>query len=79
MVEENILDYLFEWKNQCWSHEDIEVDPQLLSQCIITDSNSTVEDIEQLFQYELCAYPASLFDSSGLMRETDNPWLTNNI
>ena len=35
--------------------EDIEYDPQLVLQCIITVSNSTVEDIEQLFQYELRA------------------------
>ena len=35
--------------------KDIEVDPQLLFQCIITVSNSTVEDTEQLFQYELRA------------------------
>jgi len=35
--------------------EDIEVDPQLLFQFIITVSNNTVEYIEQLFQYELRA------------------------
>ena len=35
--------------------EDIEVDPQLLFQCIITISKSTVEVIEKLFQYELRA------------------------
>ena len=35
--------------------EDIEYDPQLMLQCIIKVWNSTVEDIEQLFQYELRA------------------------
>jgi len=35
--------------------EDIEVDPQLLFQYIITVSNSTVEYIKQLFHYELRA------------------------
>ena len=59
--------------------EDIDVDPQLLFQRIITVSNSTVEDVEDLFQYELCAYPAALFDSSGLMREADKPQLANAI
>ena len=33
--------------------EDIDVDPRLLFQRIITVSNSTVEDVEDLFQYEL--------------------------
>ena len=71
MVGEKNLDCLLFLKNQAVSTlgtiwninvrvEDIEVGPQLLFQCIITVSNSTVEDIEQLFQYELRA-GSSLF------------------
>ena len=63
MVGENILDYLFKQAvstlGSKWNInvgvEDIEVDPQLLFRCIITVSNNTIEDIEQLFQYELRA------------------------
>ena len=52
--------------------ESLQVDPQLLFQRLITAAmNSQLKScqIESVFKYELTTPPASLFDTSGLMRE----------
>ena len=43
--------------------EKIQVDPQLLFQRLTIDCHS-LDDMGAMFQYELCSYPTSLFDSS---------------
>ena len=35
--------------------------------------------LEDIFRYELCCYPSSLFDASGLFREANKPILADSI
>ena len=49
--------------------EEISIDPQLLFQGLISVSDDSMDDTEDLFRYELCSNPSALFDSSGLLRE----------
>ncbi|PIK53186.1 hypothetical protein BSL78_09896 [Apostichopus japonicus] len=48
--------------------DSIEVDPQLLFQRLLLASNGMYDDKAEIFRYELCSHPSSLFDTSGLMR-----------
>jgi len=48
--------------------ESISVDPQLLFQRLVTAARDLTEDTRDLFRYELCGHPSSLFEPSGLMR-----------
>ena len=43
----------------------VNIDPQLLFQRLLT-VRERCDDVTSLFQYELCAYPAALFESSSL-------------
>ena len=52
--------------------EPIQVDPQRLFQRITTTANTHFEDPSDIFKYELCCFPSSLFDSGGLLREAHN-------
>lgn len=52
--------------------EQVQIDPQLLFQRLITVVRSS-DEIEAVFKYELCSYPSSLFNSSLLLREADKP------
>ena len=52
--------------------EQVQIDPQLLFQRLITVMHSS-DELESVFKYELCSYPSSLFDSSLLLREADKP------
>ena len=56
-------------------HKEIQVDPQLLFQRLIAVRNYANEDVDVLFQHELCAVPASLFESNGLPRKANKPVL----
>ena len=59
-------------------NESINIDPQLLFQCLVS-IRDRYEDTEELFSYELCSYPASLFNTSLLPREARKPELTNTL
>ncbi|KAG1667442.1 hypothetical protein GQR58_018429 [Nymphon striatum] len=48
--------------------EDVQVDPQLLFQRLILASKSS-ENMQGIFKYELCSYPAALFDSSLMLQQ----------
>ncbi|KAG1672542.1 hypothetical protein GQR58_015942 [Nymphon striatum] len=48
--------------------EDVQVDPQLLFQRLILASKSS-ENMQGIFKYELCSYPAALSDSSLMLRQ----------
>jgi len=52
--------------------EQVQVDPQLLFQRLITVAQ-TAEELESAFKYELCSYPPALFDSSLQLREAHKP------
>ena len=45
--------------------EHVNIDPQLLFQRLLTVTERC-DDVTSLFQYELCTYPAALFESSSL-------------
>ena len=45
--------------------EHVNIDPQLLFQRLLT-VRDRCDDVTSLFQYELCTYPAVLFESSSL-------------
>ena len=45
--------------------EHVNIDPQLLFQRLLT-VRGRCDDVTSLFQYELCTYPAALFESSSL-------------
>lgn len=49
-------------------NEYVQVDPQLLFQCVILFLQTDRNDLEVLFQYELCSYSPDLFDQSLFMR-----------
>ena len=46
-------------------------DPQLIFQRIIKVACRMTENIGRQFRYELCGYPSSLFDTSGLFQEAN--------
>ena len=54
----------------------VQVDPQLLFQRLIVACNKS-DDIQGLFRYELCSYPAALFDSSLTLRQPLKPVLAD--
>ena len=59
-------------------NENVQVDPQLLFQRLILASNQC-EDLTSLFCYELCTYPASLFDSSLMLLQPNKPTLADAV
>ena len=59
--------------------EEVHVDSQLLFQRLVAVSESTLDDVEDLFTYELCGHPSSLFDTSGPLREANKPSLTKAV
>ena len=60
-------------------HKEIQVDPQLLFQRLITVRNYANEDVDVLFKHELCAVPASLFEPNGLPRKANKAILAEAI
>ncbi len=56
--------------------ESVQVDPQLLFQRLIA-TVPTPEALQEVFKYELCSYPSSLFDSSALPRKATKPQLAD--
>ena len=60
-------------------NEEMQVDPLLLFQRLITVRNFTGQDGHILFKYELCTVPASLFEANGLPRQANKPALADAI
>ena len=58
--------------------ERIQVDPQLLFQRLIIASKSS-DDMETMFQFELCSNPTALFDSSLMLLQPQKPELADAI
>lgn len=62
--------------------ENVPIDSQLLFQRLIAvagQSNCEEMGMEELFQYELCTYPSSLFECSEVMREANKSNLADTI
>ncbi|CAG2201846.1 unnamed protein product [Mytilus edulis] len=89
LVGQNVIDYTFKKKNQVITlnsktsikvdGELIQVDPQLLFQRCTTIANGLFEDISEIFKYELCSVPSSLFDNNGLPRQANKSILADSI
>ena len=70
---------LFAQKNSVrFDGDDVQVDPPLLVQRLITVAQ-TSDELESAFKHELCSYQPALFDSSLLLREAHKPALANAI
>lgn len=87
MVGKSVSDYSFSKKEQVTTlsslyvsveNEKIEINPQQLYQRLLVAGIESVE-LNTLFQYELSAYPTSLFDQKLLMRVPDKADLQNGI
>ncbi|KAJ8043143.1 hypothetical protein HOLleu_10106 [Holothuria leucospilota] len=57
--------------------DSFEVDPQLLFQQLLIASDAMYDDKSEIFRFELCSQPSSLFDSSGLMRQANKALLAD--
>lgn len=57
--------------------ETVHVDPQLLFQRCTTAANGLFDDISEIFKYELCNIPSSLFDKNGFPRESQKSLLAD--
>jgi len=60
------------------SGETINIDPQLLFQRLITAAGN-MDNISDMFKYELCSIPSSLFDNTGLPRVAQKSTLADAI
>ena len=77
MEGKTISDYTFERKKQVKTlasvryiqheGEEVIIDPQILFQRLVMVGERSM-DLDNMFSYELCSYPASLFDKHVLMR-----------
>ena len=50
---------------------------QLLFHCLTTSADRYVDDISEVFKYELSSIPSSLFDNAGLLREAQKSTLAD--
>lgn len=57
--------------------ETVHVDPQLLFQRCTTAANGLFDDISEIFKYELCNIPSSLFDKNEFPRESQKSLLAD--
>ena len=71
--------YLQQMCNLNATHPDVHVDPQLLFQRLLTVSDHSLDNPVEVFKHELCSYPVSLFDKSGLLRESQKSVLSHAI
>ena len=55
------------------------IEPELLFQRLLLCAQTSGVDLQEVFRYELCSCPASLFDKHGLMRESGKSQLANYI
>ena len=57
--------------------EGIHIDTQLLFQRLTTAADRCVDDVSEVFKYELSSIPSSLFDNAGLPREPQKATLAD--
>ena len=89
MTEQYCKDFVFKRASQAITLDaskhskatdgDMHVDPQLLFQRLFAVKGYANEDTSNLFSYELCSVPASLFETNGLLREANKPVLASAI
>ncbi|CAC5398050.1 unnamed protein product [Mytilus coruscus] len=79
IVGKNIADHTFRRKKQVITlgnkvqakldGKPLRIDSQLLFQRCTTAAHGIFDDISDIFQYELCGVPSSIFETTGLPRE----------
>ena len=88
MIGVSVKDFVFRKKDQAVlmtakSNESgtsvRQLDPSLLFQRLIVIAKKSQVDESQIFKYELCGHPSSMFDDSGLLREANKPELSKAI
>ena len=90
MVGQNIFDFSFKKSMQVLTMSSktsitveegrLEVDPQVLFQRLTAiSSRESVEDIANIFKYELSTHPSSIFEPSGLPRAASKPQISDAI
>jgi len=55
----------------------VQIDPQLLFQRLLVVAANEFMDLQDLFKYELCSYPAALFETTFVPRQADKPVLAD--
>ena len=83
-----VLDFSFRKKDQAItmgscstvkiSEDTVPVDPQLLFQRLVVVATQTGQ-LEVAFKYELCSYPASLFEAKSILLEANKPTLAKTL
>ena len=89
MPGNNVFDYSFKKSSQVVTQttipsvtldgETVQGDPQLLFQRLTAAAQRSVENIPQVFTYELCSVPSSLFDTSRFIRQPQKPALADAV
>ncbi|XP_073243634.1 uncharacterized protein [Porites lutea] len=90
LTGKNAYEYTFRKKNQVvtlacktvvrLNDGDVQVDPQLMFQRLsIVATTGGFESPQQFFEYEMCSFPASLFDASLLPLKANKPVLADAI
>ena len=59
--------------------ENVNLDPQLLFQCLVMAAGDDLDIAENFIKYELSTHPSAFFDPYGLMREADKSSLADAI
>jgi len=57
--------------------EHVQIDPQLLFQRLLVVATNEFIDLQDLFKYEHCSYPAALFETTFVPRQADKPVLAD--
>ena len=66
-------------EKQTLQGKELDIDPNLLSQRLTLIMQRINSDPANMFKYELCGYPASLFVCSKLLRPADKPPLPDKL
>lgn len=88
MLDKSVVEYTFRKKEQIItmntnvvktpSGSEVSVDPEILFQRFVA-LGMKEDNLPELFTFELCAYPATLFEQKYVMREADKPLLADSI
>ena len=87
MAQQNVLQHSFKKKDQAVTlstsavkvnNETIQIDPQLLFQRLIA-AGTRNDQLEEIFQFELCSYPPAIFEAIYVMRSANKPALADAI
>ena len=87
MAQQKVLQHSFKKKDRAvtlstsavkLNNETIQIDPQLFFQRLIT-AETRNDQLEEIFQFELCSYPPAIFEARYAMRPANKPALADAI